>query len=143
ADGAVRLYATSNGTLLDTIRHSQTITSIAFDPNGQRMLTGSRDQTARLWQLHRDETNVTPSTIDVREIGILIGHTGAVKRVVFDPTGQLAATATDQPDSAIRIFDVGIGRPPTSAPIHRYEVGRAVGRIAFSQDSRRMLAIAG
>src|SRR5690606_19784592 len=33
ADGAVRLYATSNGTLLDTIRHSQTITSIAFDPN--------------------------------------------------------------------------------------------------------------
>lgn len=138
ADGAVRLYGTELGQLLGMGRHPQTITSIAFDPNSQRMLTGSRDETARLWEIRRSDAKDRNSQVDLREVGTLKDHQGPVTRVAFDPTGQLAATA----DSSIHIFDVGVGHA-SNAPIHSYEVGRTISRISFAPDSRRILAIAG
>ena len=139
ADGAVRLYATKDGALLDTVRHSQPITSIAFDPSSQRLLTGSRDETARLWQIHRRATAGQQTKLELREIATLKDHNNPVTKVAFDPTGQLAATA----DGTIRIFDVGLDRPATGAPIHSYEVGHSIDRIVFSPDGRRILGIAG
>ena len=141
-DGAVRIYAAHDGALLATIRHSKPITSIAFDQASRRLLSGSRDLTARLWQIERTR-EADQDRVSLREIGVLLGHTGAVTQVAFDSTGQLAATATERPDTAIRIFDVGSGRPPGGAAIHSYGAGRSVQRMAFAKDSRRILSLAG
>ena len=147
ATGTVRLYATSDGSLLGATNHSDAITSIAFSPDNERLLTGSRDKTARLWLLvpvhssgstQNSDQNNRDTLFAIRESGILHGHTKEVRQVVFDATGQLAATATDR----INIYDVGTQRS-SNDPIHRYEVGRTIDRIQFAKDSRRILGLAG
>ncbi|MFT4511932.1 MAG: serine/threonine protein kinase/WD40 repeat protein [Planctomycetota bacterium] len=140
-NGSVSLYATDDGSLLDTVYHSGAITSMAFDPSSLRLLTGSRDETARIWDIRRTPNQGEAPRVEIRETGILRNN-GPVLNVVFDATGQLAATATDQSDGAIRIFDVGSSRP-SSDPIHSYEVGRAVKFLRFAPDSRRILGLAG
>jgi serine/threonine protein kinase/WD40 repeat protein len=137
-DGSLQVYATQDGTLLATASHSKAITSIVFDNESQRILTGSRDETARLWQIKRNESS-EQEQISIHEIGILLGHSGAVNQVAFGPHGQLAATA----DSAISIFDVGTDRAPGGRHIYRYEVGRPVEQITFADDGRRILGLAG
>ena len=137
-DGSLQIYSAKDGALLASGSHAKAITSIAFDSESQRMLTGSRDETARLWQLTRDES-AGQERVSIHEIGILLGHSGAVNQVAFGPHGQLAATA----DSAIRIFDVGPGRAASGRHIHRYEVGRSVEQVKFARDGRRILGLAG
>jgi len=141
-DGSVRVYAADTGALLATVSHSLAITSIAFDNAGRRLLTASRDRTARLWQIGSDP-QAGNAAVTLRETGVLLGHTGAVTQVAFDPTGQLAATATERPDSAIRVFDVSSKKQPGGSAIYRYEVGRSIERIAFAKDGRRILGLAG
>lgn len=136
ATGTVHLYAAANGSLLGAVHHSDAITSIAFSPNSKRLLTGSRDKTARLWQINPARS--PGELFEIRESGILHGHAKEVRQVVFDATGQLAATATDR----INIYDVGAQRAGND-PIHRYEVGRSIDRIQFAKDSRRILGLAG
>lgn len=142
ANGSVSLYATDDGQLLDTVHHSNAITSIAFDPSRLRLLTGSRDETARVWQIRRKSNAGGGPRVEVRETGTLLRHTGPVLSVVFDATGQLAATATDQSGGVIRIFDVGTSRA-SGEPIHSYEVGRSIEFLRFAPDSRRILGLAG
>ena len=138
--GAVRLFDASDGRELAVGRHSRPITSIAFDSRDRRLLTGSRDQTARLWQLERDAAD---GSLAMNEIGVMIGHTGPVRCVAFDPTDQLAVTGTGMPDGELRVFDVGSGRTPGNEAIHRYEVGAQVDQATFANGGRRVLAIAG
>ena len=137
-DGIVRLYSTRDGSLLASCNHTGAITSIAFDANSGRMLTGSRDETARLWRVEHS-LSADHEHASVHEIGVLLGHSGAVSQVAFGPEGQLAATA----DSAINVFDVGAGRKPNGRAIHRYEVGRSIEKIEFANDGHRILALAG
>lgn len=138
ASGTVRLHSATSGSLLGTIHHSDAITSIAFAPNSKRLLTGSRDKTARLWRIEPVRSTGDRPKFEIRESGILHGHTKEVRQVVFDATGQLAATATDR----INIYDVGTQRA-SNDPIHRYEVGSSIDRIQFAKDSRRILGLAG
>ncbi|MCB9877569.1 MAG: protein kinase [Planctomycetes bacterium] len=136
SDGSVRLYATADGALLATEHHSRDVTSIAFDPASRRMLTGSRDNTARLWNVHRDGARVW-----MREDGVLGRHGAPVQHVAFDATGRLAVTGSASPDGQLRVFDVG-GEEHPSAPIRSYEVGTSVEHAEFAADGRRILAVA-
>lgn len=136
SDGFVGIYDTATGAIIGQARHSRRITSIAFDQTNSRLLTGSQDQTARLWQLDRKTAH-----FELREIGILMGHKGPVEHVSFNATGELAVTTTNATDGVIRIYDVGVGRAPASEAIYSYEVGETVKQAAFARDSRCILAV--
>lgn len=60
----------------------EAVRALAFAPDGKRLLTGSDDKTARLWDLGQ--------RVELRRFA----HPGAVKAVAFSPDGKRLATAT-------------------------------------------------
>ena len=67
--------------------------SVAFSPDGRRLVTASRDDTIRIWDAHFEP---------------LIGHTDGVASVAFSPDGhRLASGATT---STVRLWDADTGQ---------------------------------
>ncbi|HZN40619.1 MAG TPA: protein kinase [Planctomycetota bacterium] len=137
SDGAAHIYRVADASLLGTVRHSHEIRTLAFDGTSERLLTGSRDQTARLWQVQRDATGGLPC----RELQTFVGHGGSLRHVGFDRTNGLAVTAGE--DGVLRIFDAGSGPTPNGGAILQYELGPAIGTADFDPEGRRVLALAG
>jgi hypothetical protein len=59
--------------------HTEQLSSASFSPDGMRLVTGSWDKTARIWEIKIDET-----------VTILSGHTGNVVSAAFSPSVRLA-----------------------------------------------------
>ena len=66
-----------------TFRHGDSVTAVALSPDGTRALTGSWDNTARLW---RTDTGAP--------VGAPLRHDDIVTAVAFSPDGTRALTAT-------------------------------------------------
>ena len=62
--------------------HSDYVTSVAFSPDGQYILTGSSDHTAKLWDLQG------------QEVQAFSGHSDYVTSVAFSPDGQYILTGS-------------------------------------------------
>ncbi|MCK5940870.1 MAG: protein kinase, partial [Planctomycetes bacterium] len=133
-DGGISFHDARSGAQLGRVRHSDFVTSLAFSPAGDRLLSGSRDFTARLWAFERQG-----EALAVREAGTLGGNDGQVLHVAFDRTGTLAATAAGKANGAIRVFDAA-GDGGRRA-IHEYTIREPVERVAFAPDGRRLLAV--
>lgn len=103
--------------------HEQFVTSVAFAPDGQTILSGSDDATVRLWNA---ETG--------RQLYCFHGHTNRVKCVAYSPDGQRFLSAGE--DRSLRMWNV-----ETRKPIHVFEQGhtRAITSVAFSPDGRYAL----
>lgn len=56
--------------------HKENVNSVAFSPDGQYVLTGSADRTAKLWDLYG------------QELQTFIGHGASVHGVAFLPMGK-------------------------------------------------------
>jgi WD40 repeat protein len=132
SDGRARVYSVADGALVRRARHSKDIDTVCFDPKGERLLTGSRDQTARIWNLHLDAGPRGEAT----EETVLNGHAGTVRRAAFDPSGLYVVTACE--DALVRVFDASNG-----AELMHYEVGRPVEDASFDGDGGRVLIVAG
>ena len=100
-----------------SLTHTANITSVAFSPDGQLIATGSRDETAKLWD--------AASGVVLRT---LHGHAGTVADVAFSPDGRLLVCA----DAALRVWEVAGGKQI------RVLEGKweSEQRIAFSPDGR-------
>jgi serine/threonine protein kinase/WD40 repeat protein len=131
--GQLLFLDATDGSLLGSARHADAVRSLAFSPDGERLLSGSRDFTARLWRYgDRD------GAFSVREVGTLGGTSDEVHHVAFSDDGTLAATASGAANGVIRVFHTaGIGG---RQPIHEYRVRESVLRVAFAPDGRRLLA---
>ncbi|MGO9446027.1 MAG: WD40 repeat domain-containing protein, partial [Thiobacillaceae bacterium] len=70
------------------------ITSVAFSPDGQRIATGSDDDTAKVW----DSASGT-------ELLTFKGHRGWVTSVAFSPDGHRIATGSY--DGTAKVWEVG------------------------------------
>ena len=66
--------------------HSGGVNSVCFSPDGNYFVTGSWDNTARIWQ---KDTNGNYVAIDT-----LAGHSGSVRSVAFSPDGNYLATGS-------------------------------------------------
>ena len=64
--------------------------SAAFSPDGQRIVTASRDKTARLWDAASGKPIGDP----------LKGHDGGVVSAAFSPDGKRIVTASHGQDGA-------------------------------------------
>jgi WD40 repeat protein/tRNA A-37 threonylcarbamoyl transferase component Bud32 len=72
--------------------HTTVVNRAAFSPAGDRIVTASRDGTARIWNLTG------------RQLAVLTGHGDAVQSAVFSPSGDRIVTASA--DRTARLWDL-------------------------------------
>lgn len=94
SDHTIRLFALPTFQLLQTLTgHTQSVFTVAFSPDGRRLVSGSRDAHLHVWDAAHGYT------LQQR----LPAHLFAVNHVVFSPNGQLLASASM--DKSIKIWD--------------------------------------
>ena len=81
------------------IGHTGPINGAAFSPDGGRVVTGSEDNTARVWDL----SGATPAAT------VLEGHRGPVSSVAFSSDGRRVVTGSD--DKTARVWDLSGATP--------------------------------
>jgi hypothetical protein len=95
---------------------------VTFSPDGQRIVTGSADQTAKVWELTSG-----------RELLTLKGHADVVASVAFSPEGKRIVTGSD--DKTAKVWDAASGRELLTLKGHSAQLSSA----AFSPDGRRIV----
>src|SRR5439155_24116004 len=73
--------------------HEAAITTLAFNSDGTRLISGSLDKTARVWNL-----------ADGREIARFTGHTQAVTAVAFRPGAEQALSGSA--DHSLKLWNI-------------------------------------
>jgi WD40 repeat protein len=76
--------------------HTDYVTSVAFSPDGNRIVSGSDDKSVRVWDAKTGE--------QLRE---LQGHTDSVTSVAFSPDGNRIVSGSD--DKSVRVWDAKTG----------------------------------
>lgn len=99
--------------------HTQGILSIAFSPNGKRVVTASRDSTARIWDAQSGQ-----------ELYKMEGHVNSIRSSSFSPDGKTVATAGD--DGIVRIWDADSGEELKKLEGHT----SVIWSVAFSPDGK-------
>jgi len=103
------------------LQHNGRVLAVAFSPDDKIVLTGSWDQTARLW----DAATGTP-------IGQPLQHPDMVHAAVFSPDGKTILTGCR--DKIARLWDATTQKPVGEPLIHEDHVLA----VAFSPDERRI-----
>ncbi|KAG1815930.1 WD40-repeat-containing domain protein [Suillus subaureus] len=79
--------------------HTYSVLSVSFSPDGTRIVTGSGDNTVRLWNAGTGEPVGEP----------LRGHAESVTSVSFSPDGTRIVTGSD--DNTVRLCDAVMSQP--------------------------------
>ncbi|KAL8353836.1 hypothetical protein RB601_003595 [Gaeumannomyces tritici] len=101
--------------------HGGSVSSVAFSPDGQRLASGSGDNTVKLWDA---ATGACLQTLE--------GHSDEVLSVAFSPDGQRLASASY--DKTVKLWDAATGACLQTLEGH----SSSVSSIAFSPDGQRL-----
>ncbi|KAJ4478358.1 WD40 repeat-like protein [Lentinula aciculospora] len=104
--------------------HTSQVVSVAFSPNGQRLVSGSWDGSVRIWNAESGEPIGSP----------LLGIKG-VNSVAFSPDGKKVASGSA--DNSVIIWDAETGEAvgqPLQGHTHQ------VSSIAFSPDGQKIVS---
>jgi WD40 repeat protein/tetratricopeptide (TPR) repeat protein/predicted Ser/Thr protein kinase len=103
--------------------HQNAVLTVAFSPDGRRILTGSADQTTRLWDAGTG-----------KQIGKPLVHDGYVLAVAFSPDGRTILTCSQKrgKQGTVQLWNADTRKPLGSPLPHRFLVLAA----AFSPDGR-------
>jgi WD40 repeat protein len=94
--GALEVQDVSSGRVRAATQHLRSITSVAFDPAGARIVTISDDRTARVWDAHALDASVA----------VLRGHDDRLLSAEFSPDGRFVLTSSM--DGTARLWDPGL-----------------------------------
>ena len=139
-DETIRLWDARTGTLIRTLARKSVpsvqdaptlgrrshgsynkdfVYSVSFSPDGNKIASGSRDGTVRLWDA---------GTGDL--IHTLTGHTSEVYSISFSPDGNTIASAGGWKDKTVRLWDARTGTLVRTLTGHTDDVRS----VAFSPD---------
>ncbi|MDX1946374.1 MAG: hypothetical protein SFU86_13315, partial [Pirellulaceae bacterium] len=117
------LWDSHSAKQLMTFSPQSAVSSVQFSASGDRLVTGSWDNAARIW-------NSATGAGLVKLGGV---HTRFVNASVFSPDGSQVLTASD--DATVRLWDAATGKALATFAGHS---GR-VTDVAFSSDGKRVL----
>jgi WD40 repeat protein len=127
SDNTVRLWDPATGQPVGQplTGHTDKVTSVAFSPDGRRIVSGSVDKTVRVWDANTG-----------KPIGdSLMGHRDAVSSVVFSPYG--TRIASGGLDTTVRLWDADTGQP-IGDPITGHQ--DIIGDVAVSGDGHLIVS---
>jgi hypothetical protein len=101
--------------------HSRNVLSVAYARDGRIALTGSDDQTARLWDI-----------VTAKEIRRFEGHSASVQSVAISADSRFAVTGSS--DTTARLWNTATG-----AEVRRFKHATSVTSVAFSPDGKLVL----
>ena len=108
---------------LQTLRgHTATILSVAYSPDGSRLVTGSKDKTAKVWDAASGKQLLT-----------LTGHSDSINSAVFTPDGRRIVTAST--DGTAKVWDADTGRDLLTFNGH----GGSVHSVSCSPDGQQVV----
>jgi eukaryotic-like serine/threonine-protein kinase len=108
---------------LSTLRgHTHSVLAIAYAPDGRRIVTGSADKTARVWDAATGNLQL-----------LLEGHTDVVRSVAFSPDGRRILTGSW--DGTAMLWDAASGKVVQTLRGH----DDAIFSVAFSPDGQRIV----
>src|SRR5262249_35025557 len=101
--------------------HTGVVLSVAFSPDGKRLVSGSEDQTVKVWDAHTGQQPLT-----------LKGHTSWVNSVAFSPDGTRIASGSwdhlHKTPGEVKVWDAQTGQETLTLKGHT----GAVASVAFS-----------
>ena len=109
--------------------HADWVWDVTFSPDGKRVLTGSKDRTAQLWDARTG-----------RRLGPPLRHQHPVWAVAFSPDGKTVLTGCGTDDGRngeARLWDAATGKP-LGPPL---ATGGTVSTAAFSADGQTLIKI--
>ena len=113
--------------------HKSEIYSLAFSPDGRRLVSGSGDKSARMWDL---ETGTCVFALAIDDITIAENGPvdAGVTSVIFSPDGKLLAAGSL--DTVVRIWDAETGQLLDKLKGHK----DSVYSVAFSPDGKFLVS---
>jgi predicted NACHT family NTPase len=116
------LHRLCHSDLLTLKGHTGPVSSASFSPDGSRVVTGSADATAKIWDARTGA-----------EVLALKGHTDAVESVSFSPDGSRVVTGSI--DKTAKVWDARTGAEVLALKGHT----RPVEFASFSPDGSRVV----
>ncbi|WP_437820317.1 outer membrane protein assembly factor BamB family protein [Sorangium sp. So ce1078] len=116
----VRMWTGEERTLYG---HSDVVNACALSPDGQRVVSGSRDKTLKVWDI---ATGKLLSTLE--------GHSGRVNACALSPDGQRIVSASN--DRTLKVWDIATGKLLSTLEGH----SDGVNACALSPDGQRIVS---